>query len=75
MRTLHETTAKSDRVSMTDQRQYDIAVHLADGREHSVATSETMADAAEQQSPGLGRFMRWMSTEFDRIMSHRVSAR
>jgi phosphohistidine phosphatase SixA len=74
MRSLNESVSKSGRVSVSDQRQYDIGVHLADGRQHNVATSEAMADEAEQRSHGLGKFMRWMSQEFDRIMSYRVSA-
>jgi phosphohistidine phosphatase SixA len=75
LRSLNESASKSGGASVADQRQYDIAVHLDDGREHNVTVPETMTDEAEQRSPGLGKFMGWMRQEFDKIMSYRIRQR
>ncbi len=58
--------------SAADQYQIDITVHSDDGRQHSVTTSDTMADKLEKLCPGLGKFLDWTSQEFDKIMHHRM---
>ena len=72
LRSLNESTTRSGRSSIADQRQYDITVHSDDGLEHSVTASETMADELERLSPGLGQFLSWISEESDRIIRYRM---
>ncbi len=58
--------------SVADQYQVDITVHSDDGRQHSITTSDTMADKLEKLCPGLGKFLDWVTQEFDRIMHYRT---
>jgi len=58
--------------SAADQYQIDITVHSDDGRQHSITTSDAMSGKMEKLCPGLGKFLEWVTQEFDKIMHYRM---
>ena len=65
--------AKKREAGPRDLYQYDIAVHLEDGRTHSITVSDMMGDTLESLSPGLGKFLDWAKQECQRITSYKMS--
>ncbi len=67
--------AKKRESGPRDLYQYDIAVHMDDGRTHSITVSDMMGETLEGISPGLGKFLDWAKQECQRITNYKVGQR